>query len=54
MRRFPTSGYADNALWQAASLAEAAYQRLNRDDDRERALKFYRWLVAGVPDQHVS
>ena len=30
VRRFPTSGYADNALWQAASLADAAYQRLNR------------------------
>ncbi len=27
VRRFPSSGYADNALWQAASLADAAYQK---------------------------
>ncbi len=49
VRRFPTSGYADNALWQAATLAEAAHQRLNREDDRERALKFYRWLAQEYP-----
>ena len=49
VRRFPTSGYADNALWQAAGLADAAYQRFNRSDDRERALKFYRWLVDEYP-----
>jgi len=49
VRRFPASGYADNALWQAATLGEAAHQRLHRDDDRERALKFYRWLVQEYP-----
>ena len=49
VRRFPTSGYADNALFQAASLADAAYEKFNRADDRERALKFYRWLVQEYP-----
>ena len=49
VRRFPTSGYADDALYQAASLAEAAYQRFNRAEDRERALKTYRWLVQEYP-----
>jgi N-acetylmuramoyl-L-alanine amidase len=49
VRRFPTSGYADDALWHAASLADAAYQRLNRPDDRDRALKLYRWLVQEYP-----
>ena len=49
VRRFPSSGYADNALWQAGSLADAAYQRLNRPQDRDRALKFYRWLVQEYP-----
>ena len=49
VRRFPSSGYADNALWQAGSLADAAYQRLNRPEDRDRALKFYRWLVQEYP-----
>ncbi len=49
VRRFPTSGYADNALFQAASLADTAYEKFNRPDDRERALKFYRWLVQEYP-----
>lgn len=49
VRRFPTSGYADDALWRAASLADAAYQRLNRQEDRDKALKFYRWLVREYP-----
>ena len=49
VRTFPTSGYADNALFQAASLADAAYEKFNRADDRERASKFYRWLVREYP-----
>ena len=49
VRRFPTSGYADNALWHAASLADAAYQRLNRPEDRDKAMKLYRWLVQEYP-----
>jgi N-acetylmuramoyl-L-alanine amidase len=49
VRRFPTSGYADNALWQAASLGEAAYDRLKRPDDRDRAIKLYRWLIQEYP-----
>jgi N-acetylmuramoyl-L-alanine amidase len=49
VRRFPASGYADDALWRAASLADAAYQRLNRAEDRDKALKLYRWLVAEYP-----
>ncbi|MGH9200827.1 MAG: N-acetylmuramoyl-L-alanine amidase, partial [Vicinamibacterales bacterium] len=49
VRRFPTSGYADNALWQAASLADAAYQKSLKDEDRARALRFYNWLVREYP-----
>jgi N-acetylmuramoyl-L-alanine amidase len=49
VRRFPTSGYADNALWHAASLGEAAYDRLNRPEDRDRAIKLYRWLIQEYP-----
>lgn len=49
VRRYPTSGYADNALWQAASLADAAYQKFGRADERERAVRLYRWLVAQYP-----
>lgn len=49
VRRFPQSGLADDALWRAGSLAEAAYDRLNRAQDRDRALKMYRWLVKEYP-----
>ncbi len=49
VRRYPTSGYSDNALWQAASLAEAAYLKFNRTDDREQATRFYQWLVKEYP-----
>ena len=49
VRRFPTSGYADNALYNAAGLADAAHQRFNRGEDRDRAVKFYRWLVQEYP-----
>src|SRR5687768_702666 len=49
VRRFPTSGYADNALFQAASLAEMAYARFKRAEDLERAVRFYRWLIQEYP-----
>ncbi len=49
VRRFPTSGYADNALWQAASLADAAFQKFSRPEEQERAVSFYRWLVTEYP-----
>ena len=49
VRRFPTSGYADNALFQAASLADMAYSRFKRADDLDRALRFYRWLIQEYP-----
>ena len=37
VRRYPTTGYADNALWQGASLSEAAYRRFGRADERPRS-----------------
>ena len=49
VRRYPASGYADNALWQAGSLADAAYRKFNRAEDLDRAVRFYRWLVQEYP-----
>lgn len=49
VRRFPTSGYADNALFQAASLADLAYSRFKRAEDLDRAVRFYRWLIQEYP-----
>jgi N-acetylmuramoyl-L-alanine amidase len=49
VRRYPASGYADNALWQAATLADAAYRKFSRPEDLDRAAHFYRWLVREYP-----
>lgn len=49
VRRYPTTGYADNALWQGASLAEGAYRRFGRATDRTTALKLYAWLLREYP-----
>ncbi len=49
VRRFPTSGYADNALFQGAALAESAYEKFGRTQDRDRAMKLHRWLVDEYP-----
>jgi N-acetylmuramoyl-L-alanine amidase len=48
-RRFPTSGYADNALWQAAGVLDAAYRAFARADDRSRAIRLYSWLIREYP-----
>ena len=49
VRRYPTTGYSDNALWQGGSLAEAAYRRFGRADDRNTAARLYNWLVREYP-----
>src|SRR5690606_19065170 len=45
VRRFPTSGYADNALFQAATLGDDAFAKCRRVEHRERAMRYYKWLV---------
>jgi len=49
VRRFPTSGYCDNALWQAAGLAREAVARWNQDRDRRTLLRMLNWLAAEYP-----
>ena len=49
VRKFPTSGYADNALWQAATIADAAYQKFGRVADFDRSIRLYRWLTVEYP-----
>lgn len=48
-RRFPTSGYTDNALWHAARLSQWLYQRLGRPADRAAAANYYDWLAREYP-----
>jgi len=48
-REFPTSGYADNAVWQCAELLSVAYHRSGDADDRARAEKWFAWLKSEYP-----
>ena len=49
VRRYPTSGFADNALWQAANLSADAFQRFSQDRDRYRAVQLFQWLRDQYP-----
>jgi len=48
-RRFPTSGYSDNALFQGALLAADAYWQFGEDRDRLTALRLLEWLTSQYP-----
>lgn len=45
VRRYPTSGYADNALWEGARLALEAYDRLGDERELQTAGKLLTWLI---------
>ncbi|HKW01281.1 MAG TPA: N-acetylmuramoyl-L-alanine amidase [Vicinamibacterales bacterium] len=47
--RYPTSGYADNALWQAAGLFTAAFQSSADAADRQQAERLLKWLKQEYP-----
>lgn len=49
VRRYHGSGYADNALWNAAAVAGALYERFARRADRTLAIHYYNRLVAEYP-----
>ncbi|HUU36411.1 MAG TPA: hypothetical protein VMW48_20240, partial [Vicinamibacterales bacterium] len=49
VRRFPTSGYCDNALMRGGDLAGWIYSRSGRAADRTAAEKYYGWLVREYP-----
>jgi N-acetylmuramoyl-L-alanine amidase len=48
-RRFPRSGYSDNALWQAAVLAADAHWQFGDTRDRTEALRLFDLLEAQFP-----
>lgn len=48
-RRFPRSGYSDNALWQAAVLAADAYWQCGDSRDRATALRLFELLKSQFP-----
>jgi N-acetylmuramoyl-L-alanine amidase len=49
VRRFPASGYSDNALWQAGNLAWLAFQRFGDTHDRDAAIKYLTRLKREYP-----
>jgi len=48
-RRYPSSGYSDNALFQAAELSLRANQIYRSDLDRETAVRMLKWLLDQYP-----
>jgi len=48
-RRFPRSGYSDNALWQAAVLAADTYWQFGDTRDRADALRLFARLTTQFP-----
>ena len=48
-RKYPSSGYSDNALLQGAGLYELAYARTRASADRANALRLLTWLRKEYP-----
>jgi len=49
VRRYPTSGYCDNALWQAGELARLGWERFGEDADRRTGVRLLKLLKSGYP-----
>jgi N-acetylmuramoyl-L-alanine amidase len=49
VRRYPTTGYVDNALLEASSLAREAFERFGHEQDKTSALRLLNWLVNEYP-----
>ncbi len=54
VRRFPTSGYSDNALWQAGKLALLAHERFGQASDRRTAERLLTLLKRGYPSSSLA
>jgi N-acetylmuramoyl-L-alanine amidase len=49
VRRFPGSGYSDNALWQGGNLALLAFERFEQPADRRTGERLLKQLKDGYP-----
>jgi N-acetylmuramoyl-L-alanine amidase len=54
VRRYPGSGYCDNALWQAAGLMKLVYSRSGEPADREAAERLLVWLRREYPSSSLA
>jgi len=49
VRRYPTSAYSDDALWQAGRLALDVFAKFGDGKDRDSGVRMLRWLAAEYP-----
>src|SRR4051812_6826250 len=54
VRRYPSSGYCDNALWQAANLSLLAADRFGQETDRKTARRLLETLRREYPSSSLS
>ena len=53
-RRYPSSGYTDNALWQAANLSLLAYDRFGQPTDMKAGMRLLAQLKSQYPSSSLS
>ena len=54
VRRFPNSGYSDNALWQAGVLSIDAFKVFGQDRDRANGVRLLRLLASEYPASRLA
>src|SRR5262249_24887652 len=54
VRRYPASGYSDNALWNAGRLALDAFARFNQPEDQDTGERLLRKLVSMYPTSKLA
>lgn len=53
-RRWPRSGYADNALWNGANVAYDAHISYGARQDRDNSMVLLKWLVREYPSSSLT
>jgi N-acetylmuramoyl-L-alanine amidase len=53
-RRFPASGYSDDALWRAGRLSLDAFARFGRTGDRDAGQRLLKRLASGYPGSKLA
>ncbi len=54
VRRYPTSSYSDNALWQAARLSLDGFARFGQPQDRDAGIRLFKALAAEYPTSKLA
>jgi N-acetylmuramoyl-L-alanine amidase len=54
VRRYPTSSYSDNALWQAARLSLDGFARFGQPQDRDAGIRLLKALASAYPSSRLA